>query len=65
MAINKNRASPQSITVVLQTLEQRYIELAEQIANGTLSLSEAKEAGRALDRELSIARNAVKAVQLN
>jgi len=65
MAINKTYASPQSIIAVLQVLEHRYIEIAEQVANGTLSTSEARKAGRALDRVLSIARNAVKAVQLN
>jgi hypothetical protein len=65
MAINKTYASPQSIIVVLQALRRRYFGLLEQVADGTLSISEAKEAGRALDRELSIVRNAVKAVQLN
>jgi hypothetical protein len=65
MTINKTYASPQSIIAVLQALEHRYIELAEQMANGELSISEAREAGRALDRVASTVRNAAKAVQLN
>jgi hypothetical protein len=72
MAVNKTHASPQSIIVVLDALVQRYIELAhryieiaEQVANGELSTSEARKAGRALDRVLSTVRNVVKAAQLN